>query len=447
MKLDKKQIKNQVFVAIFTLGFFFAANAQKKVLNLNKPDREQWFTELGFGMFVHWSVDVQYGYNISHSMRLASDDYLNRYINELPKTFNPQNFNPAKWAKLAKMTGMKYMVFTTKHHNGFCMWNTKTTNFGIMNTPFKRDITKEVFDAFRKEGIAIGVYFSPDDFWFLHKQGKPVTRNHPSALASQNPELNDFAKTQLRELLTRYGQIDILFLDGEDQYGKTELAKVGWEINPDIVVTRGAMETPEQELPKSAIPSPWEACYTSTQSWNFRPTNEVYKTAAEVILKWVEIKAKGGNLLLNVGPDAEGEIAPKEEGILIEVGSWWFINHELFEKTKPFKKSQSDNGCIFLQSHNEKDLYIIVPGYVKPNTWHILEIDGLKAGKNAKVSLLGQGIYTNEKKLEDSKRMALKNTDKGFAIEYFFLQKLYNNYLVDNKWNNPIVLKITDYKD
>lgn len=440
-------LKNQFLSVVFTFVVVFAANAQEKILNLNKPEREQWFTELGFGMFVHWSVDVQYGYNISHSMRLASDDYLSRYINELPKTFNPEDFNPTKWAKLAKMTGMKYMVFTTKHHNGFCMWDTKTSDFGIMNTPFKRDITKEVFDAFRKEGIAIGVYFSPDDFWFLHKQGKPVTRNHPSALASHNPELNAFAKKQLRELMTNYGKIDILFLDGEQQFGKTELAKVAWEINPDIVVTRGAMETPEQELPKKAIPSPWEACYTSTQSWNYRPTNEVYKTAAEVITKWVEIKAKGGNLLLNVGPDANGVIAPKEEGILIEVGSWWFINHELFEVTKPFERVQSDNGFFFLQSATEKDLYIMVPGPVKPKTWQTIEIEGLKASKNAKISLLGQGIFTNEKQLQDSKKMTLKNTEKGLSIDYIFLQNLYNTYLVDNTWNNPIVLKITDYKD
>jgi alpha-L-fucosidase len=441
-----KQLRNQLLLTIFTF-VIFSVNAQEKVLNLNKPEREQWFTELGFGMFIHWSVDVQYGYNISHTMRMASEDYLNRYINELPKTFNPADFNPTKWAKLAKMTGMKYMVFTTKHHNGFCMWDTKTTNFGIMNTPFKRDITKEIFDAFRKEGIAIGVYYSPDDFWFLHKQGTYITRNHPSSKASSNPELNTYDKTQLRELLTRYGKIDILFLDGEDQYGKTELAKVGWEINPNIVVTRGVMKSPEQELPKEAMPSPWEACYTTSQSWSYRPTNEVYKTAAEVISKWVEIRAKGGNLVLNVGPDANGVLAPKEEGILNEVGSWWFINHEMFENTKPFEKVQSDNGCFFLQSKNGKDLYIMVPGYVKPRTWLNLEIEGLKAGKKAEVSLLGQGVYTNEKQLQDSKKMSVKNTEKGVSIDYIFLQILYNTYLVDNKWNNPIVLKITDYKD
>jgi len=440
-----KRIKN-VFL-FFTLFVVLSAYPQQNVLNLNKPEREKWYTELGYGMFIHWSVDVQYGYNISHNMRLASDDFLNRYINELPNTFNPVDFNPHNWAKLAKMTGMKYVVFTAKHHNGFCMWDTKTTDFGIMNTPFKRDITKEVIEAFRSEGIAIGLYYSPDDFWLLHKQGKPVTRDHPSSMASHNPELNEYTKKQIRELLTQYGKIDILFLDGNEQYGKTELAKVAWEINPDIIVTRGAMETPEQILPNKAIPSPWEACFTASQSWSYRPTNEVFKSATEVILKWVEINAKGGNFLLNVGPDEKGVIAPKEAGILNEVGSWWFINHELFENTKPFERIKSDSGYFFLQSNDEKDLYIVVPGPPTRRVWEKIEIEGLEASENAKVSLLGQGPITDEVALEDSKEMNISNTDEGVAIEYIFVHNLYNSYRVNNRWNNPVVIKITGYKD
>jgi len=110
--------------------------AQDKVLNLNKPSREAWFSDLGFGMFIHWSMDVQLGMVISHSMVGASDDYLDQYINQLPKYFNPKDFDPREWAIAAKRAGMKYVVFTTKHHNGFCMYDTKTTEFNVMNISY-----------------------------------------------------------------------------------------------------------------------------------------------------------------------------------------------------------------------------------------------------------------------------------------------------------------------
>ena len=149
-------MKIKLLYLLFLLSFYSTAFTQQTT---NKPEREQWFQNLGFGMFVHWSLDSQLGAVISHSMAGASNDYLQRFVTELPQSFNPTKFDPNEWASLAKLAGMKYMVFTTKHHSGFCMWNTKTTPFNIMNTPFKRDITREVFDAFRKQGIAIGVFF------------------------------------------------------------------------------------------------------------------------------------------------------------------------------------------------------------------------------------------------------------------------------------------------
>lgn len=152
-------------------------NAQEEPpLNMNKAEREQWFTDLGFGMFIHWSMDVQLGMVISHSMVGASEEYLDRYINELPKTFNPVNFDAKQWVNAAKLAGIKYLVFTTKHHNGYCMFNTKTTDFGIMNSPYGKDITKMFVDACREAGIAVGLYFSPDDFYFLHQQGTLISR-------------------------------------------------------------------------------------------------------------------------------------------------------------------------------------------------------------------------------------------------------------------------------
>ena len=125
----------------------------------NKPARVEWFQDLAFGMFIHWNVDVSLGTVISHSLAGASDDYVERYIQELPGFFNPTKFDPDEWARLAKLAGMKYMVFTAKHHSGFCMFDTKTTPFNVMNTPLNKDVVREVVAAFRKQGIAIGIYF------------------------------------------------------------------------------------------------------------------------------------------------------------------------------------------------------------------------------------------------------------------------------------------------
>ena len=133
----------------------------------------------------------------------------------MPGFFDPEQFKPRDWARLAKLAGMKYVVFTTKHHAGFCMWDTKTTDFNVMHTPYRKDITRELFDAFRAEGIAIGVYFSPDDFWMLHQQGHPISRTRPESNPTNNPALMQRNLAQVRELLTGYGKIDLIFFDGE----------------------------------------------------------------------------------------------------------------------------------------------------------------------------------------------------------------------------------------
>lgn len=163
-------------------------------------------------MFIHWNVDVALGVVISHSLSGASDEYVEKYLTELPKIFNPSKFNPDEWAQLAKLVGMKYVVFTTKHHAGFCMFKTETTPFNVMNTPFGRDIMKEIVTAFRKQGIAIGFYYSPEDFYYFYKNKIPIGRLQlPAHYPAENPGLMDYDKRQLKELLTNYGKIDILF--------------------------------------------------------------------------------------------------------------------------------------------------------------------------------------------------------------------------------------------
>ncbi len=432
-----KNLKKQLLLVLFLFGFFLV-EAQEKPLNLNKPEREAWFTDLGFGMFIHWSMDVQLGMVISHSMVGASDDYLDRYVNELPKTFDPHLFDARVWAKAARLAGMKYVVFTTKHHNGFCMYNTKTTDFNIMNTPYGKDITKQIVDAFREEGLAIGLYYSPDDFYFLYKQGILISRERPEVLASNNESLNSYAKEQVKELMSNYGKIDILFFDGMEQYAKTELAKLCWEIDPDVVVTRGAIETPEQQTPNTAIPSPWEACYTFGDQWQYRPTNETYKSANDVIRKLIEIRAKGGNFLLNFGPDDLGIFPQEQKGKLNEISLWMFINQEAFEETIPFKVT-NESDIWFMKKRNENTVYI----FLEEKNWglgdrKVFNLKSLKAKKNSKISVLGQNSLVLEYNPDVNAKPTMKNTNDGIQITVMRAQRIYN----DRKWPNPIVVKL-----
>ncbi len=240
----------------------------------NKPARREWFRDQALGLFIHWSHDSQLGMVISHSLVGASADYAERFFNELPQTFYPNRFDPDEWAREAKVAGVRYVVFTTKHHSGFCMFETATTNFGIMHTPYERDITRLLFDAFRRVSIHIGIYFSPDDFHVLHQQGIPINRGRAEVDPLNNAQLMATNLAQLRELLTQYGAIDLLFLDGQPE----GLKQLAWELQPDIVVTRGDIATPEQRLPDEPLPGPWESCFTLGTQWQYKPTNEHYKS-------------------------------------------------------------------------------------------------------------------------------------------------------------------------
>ena len=436
-------MKKLVILILLLLNGVFIQAQEEKMLNLNKPEREQWFADLGFGMFIHWSFDVRLGMVISHSMVGASDDYLNRYVNELPKLFNPEKFDADKWVLEAKMAGMKYIVFTAKHHNGFCMYDTKTTDFSIINTPYGKDVTRQIVDACRKEGLAVGLYFSPDDFYFLYKQGVLISRTRPEALASHNEELNEYTKKQMMELMTQYGKIDIVFLDGVSQFAKTELAKVCWEIDPNVVVTRGAIPTPEQETPDSALPSPWEACYTLGDQWQFRPTNEDYKTASQTIEKLIEIRTKGGNFLLNFGPDADGNFPPEQLGVLNEIALWMFINQEAFENTVPNQPVREDN-LWFLKGDRGKTAYVfILEDNWKYGTSKTFAIQSFKATDKTKISVLGHNGMVLEYQAEVDPSPTFRNTSNGMEITVMRAQRIYN----DRQWKNPIVVKIEEIEN
>jgi alpha-L-fucosidase len=416
-----------------------AINAQQTA---NKPEREQQFMDWGFGMFIHWSFDSQVGAVISHSMAGASADYLHRFVNELPQTFNPKKFDPDEWAIAAKLAGMKYVVFTTKHHSGFCMWDTKTTSFNVMNTPFKRDITKEIFDAFRKQGIAIGVYFSPEDFHYLYESNIPIGRlQHLQHFPVNNAGLMNLDKAQLKELLTNYGKIDLIFFDGPAE----GLKEYAWQLQPDVIVTRGQMQTPEQNLPDKPIPGPWEACFTMGTDWQYKPTNDPHKSGTDIINMLIEIRAKGGNLLMNVGPKPNGELQIEQEARLQEVALWNLVNQEAIHNIRTWKLTKEGN-VWFTKAKDSNTVYAIVPGgdAWKYGTRKEFVFKTLQANAKTKVSILGYGSNLVEYKEGFDAKVYSSNTPIGFVVSAVNGHRLYT----DNQWPNPIVLKIenVDFK-
>ncbi len=428
------------FTVLLVSLFLQAASAQPQVTN--QPERVQWFQDLGFGLFIHWNVDVTLGAVISHSLSGASDEYVERYFKDLPQYFNPEKFDPVAWAKLAKLAGMKYVVFTTKHHSGFCMFKTATTPFNVMNTPFGRDITKEIIDAFRREGIAIGIYFSPEDFYYFHQNKIPIGRLQlPQHYPANNPGLMAYDKRQLQELMTQYGKIDILFIDGPGD----GLREYAWSLQPDLVITRDLMKTPEQVTPNEPLPRPWEACYTMGTDWGYKPTNDPHKTGTQVINMLVEIRAKGGNFLLNVGPKPNGEIQIEQEALLQEVALWNFANAEAIYKVKPLPIIREEN-IWYTQSNDEKYIYAYVlrsgADDWKYGDRKALVLTHIEGNANTKVSILGYKSELVEYKKDFDAKTYLAPTPIGLVVSAVNGQRFYTN----NRWPNAVVLKIENAK-
>ncbi len=433
-------MKRALFLMVLAASLLQAQKSENpEIGSLNKPERLEWFRDLGFGLFIHWSVDSQLGVVISHSMAGASDDYNRRFIEELPKTFNPRKFDPRDWAALAKLAGIKYVVFTTKHHSGFTMWDSKTTQFGVMNTPLRRDITREVLDAFRAQGIRPGIYFSPDDFWWLVNNGKDVQRNVPEVAPANNPGLMKLDLAQVRELMTNYGPIDVVFFDGPAE----QLRELAWKLQPDTVVTRGAIQTPELYVPGVPLPGAWETCFTMGTAWQYQPQNENYKSGGQVIDLLVETRAKGGNLLLNVGPKPDGELPIEQEERLREVALWMFVNQEAIYATRPWVITNEGN-VWFTKKKDEDTLYAIVkqqPRWVR-SEWRDFVLKSVQATPQTEVSVVGQNGRVLEYRPGVNPKPTFEQKPDGLHVRAMFTHRLQDN----SRWPNPIVLKLTHVK-
>jgi alpha-L-fucosidase len=321
-------------------------------------DYMQWFMEARFGMFIHWGIYAipARGEWVKQRESITTEDYQPYF-----DTFNPVDYDPRAWAQAARAAGMKYAVMTAKHHDGFCLFDTKYTDYKAANTLAGRDLIREYVEAFRAEGLKVGFYYSLLDW---HHPDYPIAgdtihpmRNHPDYQnhTGDLPRYADYIRNQVEELLTNYGKIDIIWFDfsyGEmsgEAWKATELVEMVRRLQPGIIIDNrlggnikarnpevfsGDFASPEQIIPPEGVinedgqPVPWEACITLNNNWGYAAWDDQWKSPATVVRALVECVSKGGNLLLNVGPNARGEIPFESLQILAEVGSWMHENGE-----------------------------------------------------------------------------------------------------------------------
>ena len=439
-------IPQRFYMASFVVLAFVASFLSIKPLNaqdpsigsLNKPERIEWFRDRGFGIFIHWSVDSQLGTVISHSLVDASPEYTKSFFEDLPKTFSPDQFNADALARLVKISGARYMVFTTKHHSGFTMFDSATTTFGIMHTPFHRDIAGELFTAFRKQDIATGVYYSPDDFYWLYKHQIPIDRSVPAVQFAANPNMLRYDQQQLQELLTHYGSMDIVFFDGEPQ-GLRELA---WKLQPNTVVTRGAIQTPEQYIPGAPLPGAWEANLTMGTAWQYQPQHEVYKSGPDLIRLLIQTRARGGNLLLNIGPKPDGTLPIEQEERLREIGLWMFVNSEAIYGVRPWNIT-NENDIWFTRGRDQNALYAIVDRPWKRGTYIDVVLKSVRATPQTAISVLGQNSKIYEYQPATDPTPSFSQQTDGLHIHVMRTQRLQDN----SAWPNSAVIRLTNVEE
>ena len=243
---------------------------------------------------------------------------------------------------------------------------------------------------------------------------------------------------QLRELLTQYGPIDFLFIDGTST-NPSQLKELAWKLQPNIVVTRGAMKTPEQKTPDQSMPGPWEACYTLGTQWHFKPTNETYKSGTQLIEMLIEIRAKGGNFLLNVGPTPEGEIPVEQKRRIRELALWLFINGEAIYNIRPWHVIREGN-IWFTKAKDADTVYAIITHTDWPRGKRkTFTLKNVRATDKTQIEILGQSGRILEYQPKVKPKTTWKQDENGLHIAAVRAQRIYN----DSKWPNPIVVKIT----
>jgi alpha-L-fucosidase len=394
----------------FLFTFTLAAHSQQTKTNFlsetkaQKEQRMKWWKDARFGLFIHWGLySVPAGEwngqtNHAEWIRTTAQIPIHEY-EKFVGQFNPVKFNAEEWVKLAKAAGMKYIVITSKHHDGFCMFDTKQTDFDIMSTPFHRDVMKELSAACKKEGIQLCFYHSIMDWHHPdYLPRREWEKDRPTAGANFSNYIS-YMKNELKELLTNYGKIGVLWFDGEwestwtHEKGK-DLYQYVRSLQPSILINNrvdvgreglvglnkegeyiGDFGTPEQEIPATGIPGvDWESCMTMNNNWGYNSHDNNWKSSEDLIRKLIDIASKGGNFLLNIGPTSEGVFPQPAIDRLKDLGSWMSVNGESIYQTQasPFKelswgrcteKNISGGTRLYLQVFDwPADAKLTVPG-------------------------------------------------------------------------------------
>jgi len=437
-----------------------------------------------FGLLMHWGAYSQWG--IVESWSLCPEDYgwckrtkgenpqnyfeYKKEYEGLKNTFNPIKFNPEKWSKAAKAAGMKYMVFTTKHHDGFSMFDSKYTDYKVtdpacaFSTNPRSNITKEIFNAFRTDDFWVGAYFSKPDWHhenYWDPYFPPIDRNvnyDPALYPKKWQKYVDFTHNQILELLTDYGKVDILWLDGgwvskasqdeldsfftkklkETKTGFLKHKQVSQDIKMDELVIKARQKqpglivvdravhgknqnylTPENRVPKKTLPYPWESCIISGGGWSYTP-DATYMSGRQGIHMLIDIVAKGGNLLLNIAPGPEGEWQQGAYDLLEEYGDWMKVNSNGIYHTKPIAPFKENNICMTQNNVGNVFLfYLAEEGEYKIPSEIIVK--SINPKKGTRISMLGS-----------KKRLKWDKLEAGFKVK--IPEELRNNLPSKYAW-------------
>ena len=380
--LQNKWIKKLAFVC-FGLGCWLCIASLTRAadsgggdyLHASAEDVQAW-REMRFGLFIHWGPVSLKGTEIGWSrggQRRGRNDRSTGSIpvdvyDNLYKQFNPVKFNADEWVQIAKDAGMKYLVFTSKHHDGFSMFDSQMTDYKISNSPFKRDVVKELADACHKGGLKLGYYYSPVD-WY-----------HPDYRTENHARYIKFMHGQLREICSNYGKIDIIWFDGlggtAKDWDSVNLFKMIRRLQPRVIINNRAglpadHDTPEQRIGKFQIDRPWETCMTICRQWAWKP-NDQLKSLKQCIQTLVRVVGGDGNFLFNVGPMPDGRIEPRQVERLKEMGEWLKqYGHTIYgTRGGPFKPgawgaSTNKGNSIYVHVLNWSDDRLILPAIPK----------------------------------------------------------------------------------
>jgi alpha-L-fucosidase len=393
-------MKKTIILSLILVQVASYAMAQTRIWNeteAQKTQRMKWWTDARFGMFIHWGIYALPARHewVKNRERLTNEDYQKYFDN-----FNPDMYNPREWAKMAKNAGMKYAVITSKHHDGFCLFESKFTDYHAVNTPYGKDLIKEWVDAFREEGLGVGFYYSLIDW---HHPHYTVDRVHPQRANSKEEydKLNkgrnmsiyrQYLKDQVREIMTNYGKIDILWLDysfpgefgkGRKDWDSEGLLKMVRQLQPEIIVNdrldlrdiQGGWDftTPEQfkvqswpEVDGKKIS--WETCQTFSGSWGYFRDEYTWKDTKQLLVLLIESVSKGGNLLLNVGPTGRGTFDHRAVSALENMGEWMKYNsRSVYNCTQAPAGFDAPEHTLLTYNPETKRLYIHLLDYPLTN--------------------------------------------------------------------------------